>query len=34
MLVLYFSYLAFNVNKHVQTIYLLLWIYVDVNYIY
>ncbi len=30
----YFSYFAFNVNKHVQTIYLLLWIYFDVNYIY
>ncbi len=30
----YFSYFTFNVNKHVQTIYLLLWIYFDVNYIY
>ncbi len=30
----YFSYFAFNVNKHVQTIYLLLWIHFDVNYIY
>ncbi len=30
----YFSYFAFNVNKHVQTIYLLLWINFDVNYIY
>ncbi len=30
----YFSYFAFNVNKHERTIYLLLWIYFDVNYIY
>ncbi len=30
----YFSYFAYNVNKHVQTIYLLLWIYFKVNYIY
>ncbi len=30
----YFSYFAFNENKHVQTIYLLLWIYFYVNYIY
>ncbi len=30
----YFIYFAFHVNKHVQTIYLLLWIYFDVNYIY
>ncbi len=27
-------YFAFNENKHVQTIYLLLWIYFYVNYIY
>ncbi len=30
----YFSYFAFNGNKDVQTIYLLLWIYFYVNYIY
>ncbi len=30
----YFSYFAFNVNKHLQTIYLLMWIYFVVNYIY
>ncbi len=30
----YFSCFAFNLNKNVQTIYLLLWIYFDVNYIY
>ncbi len=30
----YFSYFAFNENKHVRTIYLLLWIYFYVNNIY
>ncbi len=30
----YLSYFAFNVNKNLQTIYLLLWIYFAVNYIY
>ncbi len=31
ILVLYFSYFAFNVNKRAK---LLVWIYFDVNYIY
>ncbi len=30
----YFSYFAFNVNKNMQTLYLLLWMFFDVNYIY